>query len=108
LEISSRLGFKASVTCSPVRELNALKVWKERAFDLMMSSTGVFDWPAMFAKCRRKTLLNGARSMDLIWRIVDVHSASGMHRSKELASQFEPISAHRQPESRRRSVEALH
>jgi hypothetical protein len=63
--MSSKLGFKASVTCSHVNELNALKAASEHTFDLMMSSTGVFDGLAMLAKRRRRTLLSGARIMDL-------------------------------------------
>ena len=65
MEISSTVGFKASVTCSQVGQLDAhIKHGEERTFDLMISSTGVFDWLAMPENCRRKTLLSGERIID--------------------------------------------
>ena len=65
MEISSTVGFKASVTCSPVGQWDAhIKHGEELTFDLMISSTGVFDWLAMPENCRRKTLLSGERIID--------------------------------------------
>ena len=58
------MGFKASVTCLQVGQLDAhIKHGEERTLDLMTSSTGVSDWLAMPENCRRKTLLSGERIM---------------------------------------------
>lgn len=55
-------GFGHLVQCQ--REFIAFTAGKARTFDRMASSTGVFDWLAMLANCRRRTLPIGARSMD--------------------------------------------
>lgn len=61
LEYSRLQGFGDLLSGWPVE--HAKTNGKERTFDLMISSTGVFDWLAMLEKCRRKTLLSGARIM---------------------------------------------